>query len=708
MNEWKRILSDRRRRIALVCIPILCLLLFCYQKCDGNFGSLISDARDYQALLDSFAGKSLEEIVAAYDGRYNLTKDEQRLFDQAEHLQTYESYLQRVQTQALKMQMSSLFGADKNSFTYRNIIQTAKDFEGLTVADISLDNDRGLQDWLAFSLADWFFLGAVLILVMSFFDDRHKGLTAIIRSCPAGRRDLQLSRLGVLIGYSAAMTALLYFLPLGVSMGIDGGSADLTRSVRSLAEFRKCTVDMSILAFLIRFFLVKTASGFLLGVLFWFFLSFLEQIQLCWLVTAAALAVEYLLYTRIPAQSIFSPFREINVFSYVFTTGLYTKYENINFVGYPVGRSTFLLGLLGAAVVVLGAATVILLARRYPFGNRDVLGKWLHLWNRLGDAVRRKLGLYGLEWYKLLFLTAGGLFLIFSLVLTDDPRYNSGAYYDVDDSAYRQYVAQVQGPVTQETYDYIRQARAAVEGSKLDNSSFASALDRLEDTLAGLEAGAWLVDDVPFMNIYGEKANFCQQKNGVITLICLVTCLSPLFTCEENGDVRKVLKATAGGRQRFFRNKYLLALGVTFVIWLLTTGREWKTVTKSLGSVLLSAPCSSIALLEGYPMTVGGFLTLLYLSRFLVLLAPMHLCIFISERSGGFEKTFLFSGLLLVIPAAVVLLGVDAVAWTTPMTLLAYGNFLFSGVSGAVLFVIWMGLSIAALLLARHHWCSNH
>lgn len=705
MNEWKRILSDRRRRIVLICIPILCLVLFIYQKCDGNFANLQSDAKEYQELLESFEGKPLEDIMATYQGRYDLTKDEARLLEQAEHLHSYESYLQQIQKNAQKMQMSSLFGADKNSFTYRNIIKTAQDFEGLTVDNIALCNDRGLQDWLAFSWADWFFLGAMLLLVMSFFDDRHKGLAAIIRSCPAGRSNLQLSRLGVLLGHSAMMVTLLYFLPLIVSFCIDGGIPELTRSVQSLAEFRKCTENMSILSFLIRFFLVKTACGFLLGILFWFCLNFLEQIQLCWAATAAVLAVEYLLYTMIPVHSIFSPLREINVFSYAFTFDFYTRYDNINFIGYPAQRSSFLLVLLMVAVAVLSLAILMLTTRRYPFGNRDVLGKLLHLWNRIADAVRRRLGLYGLEWYKLLFLTAGGLFLLFSLLLTDDPRYNSGAYYDVDDSAYRQYIAQIQGPVTQETYDYIQQARAALEKNDLNYTGFASALDRLENTLAEMEAGAWLVDDVPFMNIYGEKANFLQQKNGLITLICLVTCLSPLFSCEESGDVRKVLKATAGGRQRFFWNKYLLALGLTFIVWLLTTGREWQTVTKSLGNVLLSAPCSSIESLRDYPMTVGWFLMLVYLSRLLVLLAPMHLCIFISERSGGFEKAFLISGLLLVIPAAVVLLGADAVAWITPMTLLSYGNFLFSGISGIILFAVWTVLSIVALLLSKHHWC---
>ena len=51
MNEWRRIISDRKRRLAMLCIPLLCLFLFFYQKCDGNFPSLITDAQEYRNLL---------------------------------------------------------------------------------------------------------------------------------------------------------------------------------------------------------------------------------------------------------------------------------------------------------------------------------------------------------------------------------------------------------------------------------------------------------------------------------------------------------------------------------------------------------------------------------------------------------------------------------------------------------------------------------
>ena len=215
-----------------------------------------------------------------------------------------------------------------------------------------------------------------------------------------------------------------------------------------------------------RLFLIKTACGFLLGLLLWFFLSFLEQVQLCWLLTAGALAGEYILFTTIPPQSIFSPLRYINLFSYVFPQQLFTQYGNINFFGFPVGRRTLLLALLALLSVVLGFATVWVLAHRFPFGNRDRIGKWLHRWNKIADRLRRPLSLYGFEWYKLLFLQRRRADADRRNLLTRDIRVDSGAYNRIEDSVYRQYVQEIQGPIGPETYAYLEEARLNPEMSQ--------------------------------------------------------------------------------------------------------------------------------------------------------------------------------------------------------------------------------------------------
>ena len=705
MNEWKRIISDRKRLTVFLCLPLLCLVLFFYQKCDGDFSTLLMDASEYRELLEAHSQSTPAQIADAFSENWSQTDEEQRLLTQAEHLQSYGEYLERVQEQAHKMQASSIFNANQDSFTYRNIIKTAKDFSNCTAEGIRLGNDRAIQDWLSFSLADWFYLAVILLLVMSFLEERKKGLTAIVRTCSAGRGKLQVSRLLVLLTFCAGMTMLLYYLPLGLSLCVDGGWQDWSRPIQSLAEFQKYTVQMSIAEFLMQFFFVKTICGFLLGVLLWFALSFLTRPQMGWLATAAGLVLEYLLYTLIPAQSLFSPLREINVFSYIFTSELYVRYTNINFFGFPIGRRTLLLVLLVCVTAVLSAATIRILTRRYPFGNGDIMGKWIDRWNQMGDGLRKHFGLYGFEVYKFLFLSAGGLFLILGFLMTQNLNCGTLAYTINEDNIYHQYVTKIQGPVTQDTYDYLVTARAALKNTPIGAAEYEAALDRLEETIANLEDGAWLVYEPMFMNCYGLDSSITQRQNALLSYIFLVVCLSVLFACEKNGDLRKILRTTPNGRSKVFWTKYAAALTLVLIVWLRVMCEEWRLSVNYMGEVIASAPSNSISLTQNFAGTVNTALAMLYLFKLMALLIPVHFCIFIGERCQSFEKAFLFSGLFMLLPAAAYYFGVDTLVFLTPASFLADSSPIFYGTSSISAFIAWMALSLAALFIANRNWC---
>ena len=704
MNEWKRIISDRKRLVLMLCIPLVCFVLFFYQK---TMDAMWADPQEYRALVEKWRDHVPEEILAALSEQFEMSENEMRLKEQLEYLKDYPDYLERVQEQAYKMQQSSIFGADPNSFTYRNIIKTAKDFADLSGDGVCLGDDLAMQNWLAFSWADWGFLAAILLLVMSLLEERKKGLAAVVRSCPAGQGKLQSTRLIVLLFYSAGMTFLLYYLPLVVSLVAEGGWNDLYRPVQSLAAFQKCTAQLTIGEFLVQFFFLKTACGFFVGVLIWFALSFLEQVQLCWMVTAAALAVEYFLYTTIPAQSFLSPLRYVNVFSYVFTSEIYTEYVNINFFSYPVGKSTMLLGLLLIGSIVLATVIAVLMPKRYPFGNKDLLGKWVNLWNRAKDPVLRKLGMAGFEWYKQLFMTAGGLVLVLGLLISRDLPLNSGAYNRIEDSLYRQYMAQVQGPVTQSTYDYIAQAKASLEGTEINRAEFEAALNRLEQTVEDLPEGAWLVDDTAFLNIYGSNGWYAQRNTALIALLILCACLSSLFATEQNADLRRMLHSTPRGRKRLFWAKYGVAVGMTVLVWLMVFVQEWRTASEMLGETILNAPCGSINMLQSFPGTVRSYLVTLCVIKGIALLLPMNLCVFVGEKVRGFEKAFLINLVFLVIPAAAYRFGVHGLKFVTPVSFLADGNVLQFTAGNILIFGIWTVGSIAALVAAKHDWTAT-
>ena len=704
MNEWKRIVSDRKRLVLMLCIPLVCFALFFYQK---TMDTMLADPLEYRALVEKWRDHDPEDVLAALSEQFEMSENEMRLKAQVEYLKDYPNYLERVQEQAYKMQHSSIFGADPNSFTYRNIIKTAKDFADLSSDGVRLGDDLAMQNWLAFSWADWGFLAAILLLVMSFLEERKKGLAAIVRSCPAGQGKHQSTRLLILLFYSAGMTFLLYYLPLVVSLVAEGGWSDLSRPVQSLAAFQKCTAQLTIGEFLTHFFFMKTACGFFLGVLIWFALSFLEQVQLCWMVTAAALAVEYFLHTTIPAQSILSPLRYVNVFSYVFTSKIYTEYVNLNFFTYPIGKSTMLLGLLLIGTIVLTTVIVVLIPKRYPFGNKDLLSKWIHLWNRIKDPVLRRLDMVGFELYKQLFMTAGGIVLVLGLLISRDLPLNSGAYNRIEDSLYRQYVAQVQGPVAQSTYDYIAQAKAALEGLEINRTEFEAALNRLEQTVANMPEGAWLVDDTMFLNIYGSESWYTQRNTALIALLILCASLSSLFAPEQNADLRRMLHSTPRGRERLFWAKYGVAVGITVLVWLMVFAQEWRTASEMLGEAILNAPCGSISMLQSFPGTVRSYLAILCISKGISLLLPLNLCVFVGERVRGFEKAFLVNLVVLLIPAAAYRFGAHGLKFVTPVSFLADGNILQSEAGNILIFGAWIVGAIVALVTAKRDWISN-
>lgn len=706
MNELRRILSDRRRIVTFALLPFLCLLMFFWQKCDGDFSQLSIQAKENRELLARYQTSQAEEIVQALEHQLD-TAPKEALWEQAEHLAKYPEYLTMIQKQAATMQQTSIFGSDPNSFTYRNILKTAADFEGISPDSIRLGNDRAVRQWISFRSADWFYAAAVLILVMSFLEDRAKGLIAIVRTCPAGRGRLQGGRMVLLLAFCAVMGFLFYGLPLALSFAIDGGAADLFRPIQSLPEFQQCTIPISIAGFLFWFLLTKALCGWLFGMTIWFGLSFLSRPELSWLATSAILAAEYLLYILIPEHSIFSPLKEINVFSYVFTFDLYTQYTNVNFFGYPIGRFPLLMGLLAVLLVILSLLLIVLIPRRFPFGNRDLLGKWIDIWNRVGDGLRGHLGRGGFELYKHIFLSSGGLFLIVAFLLTQNLICGTLAYLKDEDPLYRQYAMEIQGPITQDTYDYLEKSWSALENAQMDTSIYEAALERLEGEIAEATENGWIVYEPLFLNCYGEESLIAQRQNAFLSYLCLILCLSPLFSCEGNGDVRKILRTTSGGRGKLFWAKYQTAIVVTGIIWLRVLCGEWRLAANYMGQVILSAPSSSIEMLRGYPMTVGGTLAMVYLFKFLCLLIPMHFCIAISERFRGFEKTFLLSGLLLLVPVTVWYLSGGDLPVPTPAVFLADASPLLYGLEHISAFILWFVISCFALFLSARNWCRS-
>lgn len=664
MSELRRILSDRRRLALLFCLPILCLGLYLLERMGGDVRSgtayLKSEIAAYRENVPRFAAMSAAEAEADqsesywFDGEGGST-----LRSTKRHVSGYADYLDRVQTQARRMAASSVFGKNKNSFTYRNILKTASDFRTLNGIRVEFGGNRALETWIGFRGGDVLFLLAILVLVLSFFEDKRCGLLPLVRACPRGRRSLVLSRLGILLLSSSVLTALLCLLPLILALALYGGTETFAHTIQSVEGFRTCTLHLTVGQWICFYLAVKVLCGFLLGLLFWFVLSFLSQMQLAWLVLLAILGVEYAAWTLIQPQLAISVFRYVNLFAYVFPAETVSAYRNMNFFGLPVGTMTLLLWLYLALTALLSAWVIFGSVKRRPIGSRNLLGRLVSLWNRLTDLLRSRFPLLVMEGYKLLILGGTALFLLAALWYAPKLRSFGYSFGTADDAAYNGYVREAAGPIDADTDAYIARARNHLEDYYGDAGVYESALDRLEAEVAALCARAeeggytpWLAEEVRVNNVLGQDAWSVHRWSGLVSLLLVLLVCAPVFSFERRAGTEKLLRSLRKGRGPVLRRKIAVVCLEVLAIWAIIYLRQWNETLDYIGAASLDAPIQNIALLSrsSLRVTLKQFLILAFALRLVGLLAVGFLTAWLSSRAKSWEQAVLTGAGLLLLP----------------------------------------------------------
>ncbi len=670
MSELRRILKNRRRLALLLALPILAAALFVLERMGGDIrlgvSYLAEETAQYRADKQRFAAMTPEEAEADRSEYYMFDgQDQVTLRSTMLHVAGYRDYLDNVKKQAERMSNSAIFGKNKNTFTYRNIQKTAKDFEKLEGVTPEFGGNRAVETWLGFRLADAFYLIAMLILVLAFFEEKRCGILPLVRSTPAGRKRLALRRLGVLFLWACAFTLLLYAGTLAVSFALYGGTETLSHAVQSIQGFKTCTLRVSVGEWIALYFVAKALCGFLLGLIFWFILSFLSQTQLSWIVIIAILGAEYAAWAFIPTQMALSVFRWVNVFSYVFPADALGKYVNMNFFGLPVGVLDLLVGLYIVLAVLLSVGVVLVSVKRRPVGNRDLLGRLVAVYNRGADALRSRLSVTGMEWYKQLIFGGTVLFIIAAALIAPKLNYMGYGKSSPDDFLYSQYLREAQGPINEETYAYVEKARANVEDRE-GLGDFESAIGKLElrikEAVRRAEEGgyeAWLMDQSRLSEVIGEDSVSVHRWNAIVAAALAILIAAPLFTVEKSCGTDKLLRSTARGRGGVFARKYLVLLVEIVAVFAILYTRQWMREVRLLGPDMLGAPIRNADMFAGtrLDLSLGGLMGAVFALRLVSLIAVGLIAAFVSARSQTREKAALVCAALMLVPGAVLYFG---------------------------------------------------
>lgn len=198
------------------------------------------------------------------------------LFLRSEALMNFPEYLQAIEKNKDYMLTFPIF-RDENSFSSRNILKTADDFQSLQNVPLSLENTGAIEGILLYSGSDLFLILLLIVVALCFLAERKRELWGLVYSLQMGRSSLALHRLGILLFLSVTGTLLLYGSNVLLGTILYGGIGNLRISVQSIPILQEYPVPISIGGFLIQYIVLRIGSAFLLGLILWLLLGALSD-----------------------------------------------------------------------------------------------------------------------------------------------------------------------------------------------------------------------------------------------------------------------------------------------------------------------------------------------------------------------------------------------------------------------------------------------
>lgn len=613
------------------------------------------------------------------------------LLVQTAYLDGYDDYLNTIQANKDKMLSFSIFN-DTDSFSGRNIILTAEEFQALEGVSLTLGADGAISAFMDFSVTDYLLLAVLMLICISFLDERKKGLWSVVHAAPNGRLRLALRRTGILLGVSVIGVLLLYGSNLLLGFSVYGGVDDLGRAAQSVELLGKMPVVCSVGQFLLMYLLFKIGATFLVALLLWLIFTAVNNVKYTIMAAAGVLVVEYSLYSFLPVQSGFNLLKYFNIFTYISLSDLYTNYLNIDLFGHPVGIRAVSQYACLPLILLLAAVCIEIHSYKRPAAGKDLLGRFVYSINRIADWFLRRFRLLGMELHKTLFIQKGVLIVALFLYLVSGLSFTvTIPVTDQTDAAARQYTSELAGAITDDTLRRIEEIQAELDNTLADHdqallqyesgemeypqydvyareaeaarikSNGLSVVRQRVEVLRSLgeEKGftPWLIEESPYKGTYGDEARSNQNKAALVAMLTITLLLAGSMAYEAQSGMNYLLASTQRGRKSLLRRKIGMAAILTTVVWAVTYGLEFHAFLGICDTSTFAAQIQNLSILQNFPTrcSIVTLLVGLYLFRWLALFACAMLTMLVSSLVKRMETAYIACCALVLLPSVLYL-----------------------------------------------------
>lgn len=369
----------------------------------------------------------------------------------------YETFVQEMEERAEGMKKANIF-MNKDSYVYRNLQKTCKDYQKLLGNQVEEDNNSGIWRQVSYKggIAFTFMFLGVLIYQLIFYE-REQNLFLLIKVGKCGRLDTALSKL-VVAFVSICSYVVLQSVGEFLYYGCRYGYGDVSRSIQSFEVFRNCTEVLNVAEYVILCIVDRTIVAVLMGIFLYACGMWKKNSISVLVLTAVFLGIELWCYIGIGLNSSINWLKCLNIFYYWNPRNVWGDYINLNFWEYPVSRN-----LCAGIVALLFLCFMALIGIcAYVYGYQQRQESILEIWLQ---KARQKIGchpkttrLLYYELYKVLIqqkkIIVAALLLIF-FIGEMKAAIGQESYQEPAIASYHSYMQELSGKITQDTLDYM-------------------------------------------------------------------------------------------------------------------------------------------------------------------------------------------------------------------------------------------------------------
>lgn len=367
----------------------------------------------------------------------------------------YNDYLEAIQKQAEEMNVSSILGNNRNSFSRKNIEKTARIYSSIKKKELTYNITENIRLGINGNITDVCALLTAAFAALSLIcGERESNAFSLLRTLKKGRIELMICKIFTLLIFCLISAAVFSGSSILIC-GLRFGFCDLSIPIQSVSGFIGCTLSLNIGQYLILFTLMKTLSYFVISAMVLFVSIIAKNNVMIYGISVGVIGIEILIYYTVDRLSVFGFVKYINLFAFTKTNFFLGEYHNINFSDNPINLTAASV----ISLIILGIALSVLSVLFYSKSKNTIYSayKLSALLGKINPFSKRiSVSLVTHECHKILFSEKG---LIIMILMAAASYYVYTSFYispDESDGYFRQLVKEHGGAVTEETDEYVK------------------------------------------------------------------------------------------------------------------------------------------------------------------------------------------------------------------------------------------------------------